>query len=57
MYLWKCKYCKCKFTEIKLCVLHEILECDKNPKFQYRIMSEIDDSYNDHKSNLNPNMN
>jgi hypothetical protein len=49
MYLWKCKYCECKFTQIKRCVLHELIECDRNPKFKYRIQSEINDSYNDHK--------
>lgn len=54
MYLWKCKYCTCKFTEIKICVFHELLDCKENPKFEYQIQNKENESLDVLKLNLNP---
>ena len=43
MFPWNCQHCKMPYYELTLCVYHEMHECEKNPKFKYRIDSEKHD--------------
>ena len=37
MQSWICKYCHKDYLNVRLCVYHELEECDKNPKFKYTL--------------------
>ena len=43
MFPWNCQHCKMSYYALTLCVYHEMHECEKNPKFKYRIESEKHD--------------
>lgn len=37
MQSWICKYCQKDYLHVRLCVYHELSECNKNPKFKYAL--------------------